>query len=128
MTDSRFEKPVLLALGCDAIADERLRDTCRLAHMTCDTFFRLSRAEFGKKNIQLVMSALFCAQTDCIEIGQHLSALGFQGIYLIRTDSLPDPTVIKRELHQLYPDLECQIMTSDDLMDFLGNPHTSPSQ
>ncbi|MDE9448991.1 hypothetical protein J3R80_00730 [Aliiroseovarius sp. Z3] len=119
---------MLLLLGGEAIADDRLAQSCRLTNMSCDTFFGLTRAEFDENNIQFVVSALFCTQTDCIEIGQHLSAIGFQGTYLIRTDTLPNPKVIKRELQQLYPDLDCLIVTPDGLMKFLNNPRPSPAQ
>ncbi|MCK0138761.1 hypothetical protein [Aliiroseovarius sp. F47248L] len=128
MTDSHTKKPMLLVLGDGVISDDRLTQSCRLTHMSCDMFFDLTRAEFDKQDIQLVVSALFSTQTDCIEIGQHLSTIGFHGTYLICTDTLPNPKVIKRELHQLYPDLHCLIMTPDDLIDFLNSARPAAAQ
>ncbi|MCK8484100.1 hypothetical protein MUY21_08630 [Aliiroseovarius sp. S2029] len=112
---------MLLALGDDPVADDRLNQVCRVTPMSCEAFYRMSRDAFDQTRIDLVTSSLFCAQTDCIEIGQHLNAIGFQGIYLVRADTLPNPAVIRRELKQLYPRLDCRIVTPEALISFMSS-------
>ncbi|MCK8462264.1 hypothetical protein MUY35_00190 [Aliiroseovarius sp. S1339] len=128
MASDRAEKPMLLALGGDTFFESLSTDTYRVSHMTCDVFCKMTRDDFEEKSIQLVLSALFCAQTDCIEIGQRLHSLGFQGTYLIRADTLPNPAIIKRELRQLYPGLDFRIVMPDEMTHALDSPEAATGQ
>ena len=128
MSSDRAEKPMLLALGGDTFFETLSTDTYRISHVTCDAFCKMTRADFEEQSIELVLSALFCAQTDCIEIGQRLHSLGFQGTYLIRADTLPNPAIIKRELRQLYPGLDFRIVMPDEMKLLLNSPVVGTGQ
>lgn len=128
MTSRRVENPVLLALGGEEFVESLSSDAYRILHLPCDTFTKMTRDDFEQRSIRTVLSALFCSQMDCIEIGQHLHICDFQGTYLIRTETLPNPAIIKRELRHLYHGLDFRIVTPEELSVFLASPQSDAHQ
>ncbi|MCI2393260.1 hypothetical protein [Aliiroseovarius sediminis] len=114
------EKPTLLALGPDGFLDSLCIDTYRITHQTFDSFAKITAAECDEQQIRVVLSPLFSPQMDCIEIGYVLDTIGFQGVYLIHADTLPNPRIILREMRQLYPQLDVQVVTPDEVAQFMN--------
>lgn len=58
----------------------------------------------------LVVSPLVGAGLDCFDVAERLSALGYSGRYRAVVDTLPDPSVVRREIRGHFPDLDFDIL------------------
>lgn len=128
MAGSQTGGPVLVALGDDLCHEALSNASYHVVFMSCSTFAKLDREGFSDLKADVVVSALFCQQIDCIEVGHYLSKFAFQGTFLIHADSLPNPKIIARELRQLYPELNFQIVGTDQITDVLGKIGNRPCQ
>lgn len=128
MTRRHTTQPTLLALGGDPYLHSLSTDIYRISHVTHARFSTMTAQDFDDQSIHLVASVPFCDQTDCVEIGQHLDKIGFQGIYLIMVPPLPNPTLIERELRQLYPRLNFRVHTPDEVEHVLNIPIQAKDQ
>lgn len=64
----------------------------------------------------IVLSPLVSTRFDCLELAERLDAIGFVGRYRIVVDHLPRPDLIRREISEAYPALDCDVLT-------LNRPH-----
>ena len=70
----------------------------------------LSGPGFARLNPHLVMSPLFGASFDALDIASALSRGAFCGSYLVVTDRLPDPALVAREVARVAPGLRFGIL------------------
>ena len=61
---------------------------------------------------EMVVSALLSRSFDCIDLAQRLAEIGFTGRYLVLSDGIPDPKIIRREILSLYPDMDVEVASS----------------
>lgn len=58
----------------------------------------------------LVLSPVVAKNFDCLEVAAVLHSAGFSGAYRAVTQRLPNPGIVRREVHALYPELDFDIM------------------
>lgn len=59
---------------------------------------------------EMVVSPLLARGFDCIDLAQALHASGFRGRYRAMARNLPDPEMIRREIRNLCPGLDFDIL------------------
>lgn len=108
-------KPTTLVLGELSAQTTSAFQFEGLVQLSCDEITQLDRSAFEALAPKVVLSPLFCEGLDCIDFGQFLTDMKFDGRYLILADDLPNPTMISREFKQLYPTLEFEILTTKEI-------------
>ncbi len=73
-------------------------------------FSGLSAELFELLTPQIVVSPLLARGFDCIDLAQVLSAIGFRGRYCAICDALPDPSIIRREIQALCPEIDFGVL------------------
>lgn len=58
----------------------------------------------------VVLSPLVGDRFDCFEIAERLTQAGFSGRYLAFVESLPNPGMIRRELHGQFPAVRFELI------------------
>jgi len=58
----------------------------------------------------LVVSPLVGRGFDCFDVAERLAAQRFTGPYRAVVDTLPDPSVVRREIRGHFPDLDFDIL------------------
>jgi hypothetical protein len=61
---------------------------------------------------QLVLSPLLARGFDCIDLAEVLHAMGFKGRYRAIADILPNPEIIRREIGDLCPGLDFDVIVT----------------
>ena len=59
---------------------------------------------------RLILSPLLARNFDCVDLAQLLWSLGYDGRYRAIDAGLPDPALIVREVRQLVPTLDFDIV------------------
>jgi hypothetical protein len=57
-----------------------------------------------------VVSPLVAEQFDAMDLAHQLSIGGYRGRYVVVTPALPDPAIIRREIAQICPGLEVDLI------------------
>lgn len=58
----------------------------------------------------VIMSPLLSTGFDCIDLAEVLSGVGYEGRYRVVTKRLPKPNVVIREISQLCPKLDFDLL------------------
>lgn len=58
----------------------------------------------------VVLSPLVGDRFDCFEIAERLALAGFSGRYLAFVESLPNPDMVRRELHGQFPAVRFELI------------------
>lgn len=58
----------------------------------------------------LILSPMVAKRFDCLDVAATLSATGFTGSYRAVTRRVPNPSIVRREVHALFPELDFDIM------------------
>ncbi|MEN8875331.1 MAG: hypothetical protein ABF285_14830, partial [Pacificibacter sp.] len=77
-------------------------------------FKDLSPEVFEAVNPDLVVSPAIATTFDCLEMAQFLSQSNFTGRYRVSTDNLPRPEIICREVRQLFPLLDFDVVHQEE--------------
>lgn len=59
---------------------------------------------------ETVLSPVLCASFDCLDLALRLGDLGFRGRYRAMASGLPDPWLIRREIAEICPALDFDIV------------------
>ena len=62
----------------------------------------------------LVVSPLLAMSFDCIDLAVLLQEAGFTGRYRAFSRPIPNPKLVRREIHDLCPDIDFDLMMLDD--------------
>lgn len=62
----------------------------------------------------VVLSPLFSAQFDAIDLAEKLQDLGYRGRYRALAVGLPKPAIVRREIAAVAPDVDFDIFVIDD--------------
>jgi len=57
-----------------------------------------------------ILSPVLCSSFDCLDLAMRLADLGFAGQYRAMSTQLPDPWLIRREIDEICPDLDFDIV------------------
>lgn len=79
---------------------------------------KLGPSVLAEARPDLVLSPLVGAGYDCFDVAESLVAAGYRGRYRAVVDTLPDPTVVRREVASKFPKLDFDLL--------LLNPATQP--
>lgn len=60
--------------------------------------------------IDMVLTPLFCSHFDTIDVAIKLRKIGYRGRYRVIADSIPDAKLVRREIHEIAPDLDFDIL------------------
>jgi hypothetical protein len=58
----------------------------------------------------IIISPLLTRSFDCIDLAQHLQSLGYKGQYRAMAATLPNPTIVRREIKTLCPDIDFDVI------------------
>lgn len=61
---------------------------------------------------QLLVSPVLARRFDCIDLAMNLQALGYSGPYRAVAGEMPSPEMIEREIRQLCPSVDFQVVAS----------------
>lgn len=59
---------------------------------------------------ELVVSPVVTPSFDCLDVAHRLADLGFAGAYRALSQTMPDISMIRREVRALYPNLDFDIL------------------
>ena len=67
-----------------------------------------------KTQPDVVLSPLFGAQFDAMDLASRLQTVGYRGRYRALAKSLPKPAIVRREVAAVAPDIDFDIFVMDD--------------
>ncbi|MEJ1998729.1 MAG: hypothetical protein P8X76_11435 [Maritimibacter sp.] len=82
-------------------------------NFTCIDYHRLTSATLMQHQPDVILAPLFAPNFDCFDLADKLVAAGYQGRFHAAVESLPDPSMIKREFSAKYPELELEVIVME---------------
>ena len=76
------------------------------------SFHDINEATLGELSPSIVYSPVLARDFDCIELAVLLHNIGFSGTYRAIGEGLPKPQLIEREVLQICPRLEFEIVAT----------------
>ncbi len=76
-------------------------------------FSNLTRELFDKLRPSVVISNLFETGYDALDIAAELKRMGYEGRYVVVTNALPNPDMVRREVAQIAPALMFDVLCSE---------------
>ena len=113
-TEERREgQPVILAVGEMSGWSTRGEGLPLNSAITFIEFRELSTDVLERVRPDIVLSPLLCSSFDCMDLAQTLDALGFTGRYRAMSGQVPQPDLVRREIHACCPGLDFDLISID---------------
>ena len=77
------------------------------------SFHEVTDALLNELNPSTIFSPVLARRFDCIELAILLHNLGFTGAYRAMTKDMPKPDLIEREVRQMCPRLDFQLLLAN---------------
>lgn len=111
--DRREDQPVILAVGemsgWGGASDGLPLDSA----ITFIEFRELSAELLDRLGPDIILSPLLCSSFDCMDLAQVLDGFGFRGRYRAMSAQVPQPELIRREVHACCPRLDFDLVNVD---------------
>lgn len=120
MEGRKADMPVLLALGSRkfyASIRDQIHGVAPVAHLQ---FAHLNSTSLNALQPDFIIAPLFCPDIDCLDVGEALQSLGYQGCTLFVSDNLPNPAMIEKEIRQQVPALHFHILPRSSLRQLIA--------
>ena len=101
--DGASARAVILVVGEVGPWCHSVTDLAPDASIAFATFSEICADLIAELQPDLVLSPLFCAAFDCLDLAQTLQNIGYRGQLRVVTRDLPNPTVISSEMKSLCP-------------------------
>ena len=104
------DRPTIIAIGGSPVWKEALGEAPTQDGVNYIQLEDLNATMISLLVPGLVLSPVVAKNFDCLDVAAVLHDSGFSGAYRAVTQRLPNPSIVRREVRALFPELDFDIM------------------
>lgn len=104
--------PLILLVGDVSFWKNSNQNFAKDAHIAFADFKDIGSDLLDVLKPDIVLSPLMTPSFDCLELAEKLCQLGFSGSYKIYSEALPNISMVSKELQNICPNLQVEILTA----------------